>query len=259
MTDLRTVDEDPFVRLADYVSGKPEPERPPVSAVAQQLASMIQLGATHSPRSRQTVVGASEVGQLCDRRLTYKLGGTEPVNWSDDPLRPLIGTGVHLALDDVFARLDDGAGRYLMRHRIMYRDVPGEIDLYDRWLRLLVDWKTSTKAKIARYAKGEVTAEYLVQAQIYAAGLIEQGKPVDAIAICYVPLDGALRDMWATELTPDRAMADAAIDRLEVLRGLAPVNATPTPTHTCGWCPQYQPTATDLALACPGSTRGTVS
>lgn len=228
------------------------PPAPPQPGLAMTLASHLQLGIITDDRSLQTAVGASEVGHPCARRLAYRLAGA-PVSNHGDPTRLLVGTGTHLAIENILLRADRGAGRFLTELPVTYRGIPGRVDLLDTFLHVVVDWKTTGKARLSGYAKDGIPQAYRVQAQIYAAGLREAGYQIHRLAVAFLPYDGALSQLWTWEADPDPAEADRAIDRLDALRGLDPATVTPTPDRLCSHCPYHNPRATDLAVGCPGT------
>jgi hypothetical protein len=210
-------------------------------------------------RSLQTEIGPSEIGNKCDRRLAYRFAGTPRVNFPD-PLRSMAGTGMHEVLANYFRRLDGGAGRYLVEHKVTYRGISGSVDLYDRRRRILIDWKSPLKAKAKKVTNDGPDHGYVVQVHTYGAGLREQGELVERVGLCFIPPDGTLDDMrvWAQPL--DIELANTAINRVETLREQAsrvvPGSVDPTPSHLCGWCPYWREGSTDLNVACPGqSTR----
>lgn len=241
---------DPFAPIP----GDPGAETTPQSNLTAVAVSNIELGVLTSKRSLQSVIGASEVGHPCDRRLAYRANDTPAVNLGD-PMRLLVGTGMHREVEDIIRRLDQGAGRFLTEVTVVYRGIPGQADMYDAYLGALYDWKTTGKARLAIYRKNGIPPAYRVQVQIYAAGLAERGYHVRDLAVCFLPYDGALSQAWSWETKPDKGIADAAIDRLRVVERLEPAAADATPDRLCPYCPYYNPRATDLNLGCP-ATRG---
>jgi hypothetical protein len=208
-----------------------------------------------SPRSRQVALGPSDMGQPCLRRSSYKLLRTSPVNLTD-PLLMLLGNSFH---EYVSAALGDD-DRYLLEYPVEYRGVLGTVDLYDRYRRRVIDWKTTKQRSISRYVSGGPPSQYVVQASIYAAGLIAEGYPVDEIALVFLPRDGTLSDLWVSVTPPDLQAADEHISRVEQLKldlmaGATPGEVDPTPSPLCSYCPYHRPQSTDLTLACPGSDK----
>jgi hypothetical protein len=218
----------------------------------QALVSLIELGMVTSPRSVQHGIGMSQIGHACDRRIAYQVSDTPKTNFGD-PLKLLVGIGVHLALKEVFARLDGGSHRFLVEESVAYRDIPGSFDLFDRWTKTVIDWKTTTKARLSQYRKEGPPRSYLVQAQGYAAALRIRGEDVRQIAIVFLPVDGALSAIWAYRAGVDPSIADDAIDHVEALRAKDPALTPSTPDRLCPWCDHYQPGSTNLEIGCPGS------
>jgi hypothetical protein len=240
---------------------RPDPE---AYALGMALRSLVSLGAATAPRSLSRAVGASQLGAVCDRRLAYKLAGTPPVNLTD-PLRALVGVGVHLVLADMFRRLDQGAGRFLVETPVTYRGVHGTCDLYDRWSGTVVDWKSTLKAKLSHVRAEGPSPEQVVQCHTYGAGLTVAGEKVRTVALVYVPVDGGLDDWHVWRAPYDQTIVDGAVDRLNQLAQvqltapsgrLQPSTVTPTPTVLCGWCEHHNAASDDTDRACPGNQKG---
>ena len=242
----------------------PQPyESAPVIADAEAYAlagvyrTLIGIGAATATRTLQRTIGSSELGYACDRRLAYRLSET-PVTNTRDPLVTLLGTGWHAAMAETFARINGlTGGRFLVEQPVMYRDIPGQCDLYDKTLATVVDWKSSTLDKISHLKRQGPALPYQVQVQCYASGLIELGHDVRNVALVFVPRDGKTLDqIWVWRTKYDRKVADDAIDRLEALRGKAPQDVPATPDRLCPWCSHYLPGSTDLSVGCPGNGGG---
>lgn len=235
-------------------------EREDVVDVRSMLASewardrLFTISAT-SDRSVQAHLGPSEIGAACPRRLAYRIAGTPVVNLAD-PLKAMFGTGLHGVIAAGLLRMDQGVGRYLVEHAVTYRGVSGSVDLFDRYTGRVTDWKTTTKSSIKRYRRDALPANYVVQAHIYAQGLLAAGEQVDTVALTFIPRDGELRDVWTWTTTPKKEIADQAIDRYleltEAVKRDGPAGVQATPTTLCTYCPNYRPNATDLTVACPG-------
>lgn len=241
-----------------------QPSKPRVDpeayALEQSLKSMIWLGYASSPRSHQSTIGASEVGTDCKRQLAYKITMTPPVNITD-PLRALVGTGVHKALAEIFTRLDAGSGRFLVENDVRYKTVPGTCDLFDRLTGTVIDWKTTVKSKIGRIRNDGPSRQQIIQAQIYAAAYAEYaGETVRAVALAFIPVDSTLDDMYVWRTPYDHKLASSSTDlynkvqsqEIEEIRKLDPSTVEKTPSPLCGWCPYHRPTSTDESLACRG-------
>jgi hypothetical protein len=235
-----------------------EPALDPFDAsLRDHLADVIWTSAMTEPRSLQPHLGPSEVGIECERRLAYKVRETDPVNFTD-PLRAMTGTGLHEVLAGYFRRLDGGSGRYLIEHRVTYRDISGSVDLYDRRRRIVIDWKTPLRAKVRKVPTDGPSHQYVVQAHIYGAALRAAGEDVERVGLVYLPPDSTLDQMQVWTRPLDMAVADEAIDRIVRIGtdGRPPAEVPATASRLCGWCPYYRPTSTDLNVACTGQAQG---
>lgn len=243
---------------ADEPTTGPTPA--PVNLVGLQLGEwlreLIYEGSASMPRSQQKAIGMSEVGGQCDREIAYKLAGTTPTRFDDDPMVTIVGTGIHLVLADMFRRIDAGRGRWLIERPVEYMGIPGSADAYDRRKRLLIDWKSTAKAKIRRIAKDGPPQRYIIQSQLYAQALRAIGEDPQQIAIVYLARDGGLNDLFVWPLPVDKSIADAAVARITTIKKELEVkNAgsfTPTPSNLCGWCDYCQPDSTNPNIGCRG-------
>jgi hypothetical protein len=211
--------------------------------------------AVNTPRARQARLGPSEIGQECPRRLAYRIAGTPIVNWPD-PLKAMFGSGMHAVIAAGLIDLEGHVGRYLVEHRVTYRDVTGSVDLYDRWTHRMTDWKTTALNRIRKYQASGVPANYAIQAWIYAEGLRAAGEDVATVALTFIPRDGTLTDVWTWTTTPNAEKADRAIERYQAIAERVghegPAALGVVPSALCAHCPNYRPSATDLSIACPG-------
>jgi len=220
-------------------------------ALQRSLVSLIQLGAATSHRSLQTSIGTSEIGRICERQIAYKLSGTPPTNLTD-PLRALVGTGFHLAMAEIFRRLDSGSGRFLVEHRVRFRGIPGTCDLYDRMSRTVIDWKTCLKSKLTRIRYDGPQVSYVIQLQMYAAALLAAGETPQWCALVFVPVDATLDEVHVWRTAFDPAVADKAVNRVNELVDRLPSTVNASPSELCGWCDHHQPDSTDIDTGCPG-------
>lgn len=233
------------------------PDDPIALIIAEQLVDQIWMAEATSRRSTQDHIGPSELGTECDRQLAYRLRGTRKAN-HPDPLRVMFGSGLHAVLQEMFTRIDGGCGRFLVEHPVSYRGVAGTVDLYDSRRQAVIDWKSTTKGKLRDIRRRGPNDKYRIQAHTYGAALAAMGYPVRVVALAFVPLDGALADIFLWTAPLDTSIADAAIDRLDRLRAsLTPstplADVTAEPTRLCPWCSHYRPGSTDLSIGCPGS------
>lgn len=201
----------------------------------------------------QTAIGMSEVGVACEREIAYKLWGTPSVNIDKDPMASLTGTGIHAVLADMFRRMDQGVGRWLIEQPVSYRGIPGTLDAYDKRRKLLIDWKSTSKANLKKVRANGPPDYYEVQTQLYLAALRDSGEEPEIGALVYLARDGGLSELYVHPVSVDRSIADRYVDRLVMIQGRNPADVIPNPsTETCMWCDFHKPGSTDLSVGCPG-------
>lgn len=237
----------PDTELFQVPAGSPVPlaeipVEPRAAELSRWVADLIYQRSITTSRSLSRKVGPSGLGTECDRELVFAALGSPRLNFDSDPWAALVGTAIHEWMATLFRDLDGGSGRFLVEQPVTYRGVAGTADLYDRRERIGIDWKTTKKSKIRNIKRsGIAPAKHVTQIQTYGAGLAAAGERPERLALVWLPVDGALTDVhaWVTEYDP--AVADAAIDRLEGLRGLPPAAVTATPSRLCDWCDWHQP------------------
>lgn len=209
------------------------------------------------PRSQQTRLGPSEIGDPCARRLAYKLLGIPKARTLSTPWRPTVGTAVHAWLEEAFATWNaanreamGGASRFLLETHVdagtMAGDqLTGHSDAYDRVTQTVIDWKiigpSSHKKLRADISAGRgPRREYRDQLHTYGRGYVLRGLPVARVALVGLPVAGELDDalMWCEDY--DRAIAEKAmarVDRIHALTstlGAAALTVTDQALHDAG-------------------------
>ena len=245
--------------------------------LATELFGIIEEAIAQQPRTLQTSIGPSEIGNPCDRRIGYKLAGTQPVNgigavnW-----KAFVGTAVHEILADIIGRdelrnlADEDnftATRWHVEERVKPGmsingvDVEGSCDLFDAATGTVWDWKTTTRNKIREvYRPHGVGDQYEVQAQLYGAGWAAQGFDVRTVGVIFLTRDAEFTDrhVWHTPFDPKRAAS--ALQRVRnisnAITGLGPNLAIPildTAPAYCRFCPYYQQNGSNDSRSCAGN------
>jgi hypothetical protein len=117
----------------------------------------------------QRAIGPSEVGEPCERQLSYKILDWPETNTNRDPIAAIIGTGFHMWMAEKFearqAPLPDGRPRYRIEERVTVRQGPteastltGSSDLFDRLALLNNDWKLVGKSSATTSTGGKAPA-----------------------------------------------------------------------------------------------------
>jgi hypothetical protein len=244
--------------------------------LAERIAALIVDTAHNAPRSLQKRLGPSEVGDPCERRLSYKELDWPRAAADGDPAASIIGTGFHTWMEEAFARrqstLPDGRPRYKIEERVTVQQsaieaaiVAGSTDLYDRLTRTVWDWKLVGHTTLDNYRRKGPGPQYRTQAHLYGLGQENAGEEPERVAICFVGRYHELRvHVWTEPY--DRQVALDALARLARIRAhlTSPEAAASGYDHTwwsqiptselakCRFCEWFKPGSTDLTVGCPG-------
>lgn len=175
---------------------------------ANQIKDLtVGLFLQESERDKQHKVGASQISDPCTRHLAHALVGTEQAPqkyWMGGK----IGTSIHAFLESAIANSSESSfADAVVEHKIVLGDVDGyglvssKPDLVLPSHNLLVDWKTSSRAKVKKIqnyvdglkddaASAYTVQKYLGQANLYAWGLNKAGTKIDDIALVFINRDG---------------------------------------------------------------------
>lgn len=231
-----------------------------INALGDEIRFNIENVGKNSPRSQQRAIGPSEVGAPCIRRMGYRLLEAEPTNEPDTWLAQ-IGTWVHAGIakvyEDINASLDEP--RFLIEQRVQItKDLAGSVDLYDKKLKMVLDWKVVGDTSLKKYKKDGPSNQYRTQAHLYGMGLFNEGYDVETVAIVFLPRGGNLRQMHIWSEAFDPHIGIEGIERLREARKVIEVAGTgaletmPTDASLCHYCPYFLPASTQLAVGCPG-------
>lgn len=240
-------------------------------ALASRVADLIVDAANNSPRSLQKRIGPSEVGDPCERKLSYKLLDWPAVTDGGDPIASVLGTGFHAWMEEVFAgrNTDD---RYKVEERVTVRPHPieaaiiaGSSDLYDRATGTVFDWKLVGTSSLDNYRRKGPGPQYRAQAHMYGLGQENAGEQPKRVAIVFVARYHELRvHVWTEPY--DRQVAFDALERLDRIRehlnasgdAHAPYDhdwwsqISTSDEAKCRFCPWFKPGSADLSAGCPG-------
>ena len=166
-------------------------------------------------RSRQTVIGISEVGMDCRKCVARKLA--EKPRTPDGSWFPFIGTAVHAQLEDGFSRWDD----YILEERLFVHEyknlkLGGSCDMYHKD-GIVNDWKVVGQEALKKAAKGQIKNQYRVQAMLYGLGWKKKGYDVSHVTLTFLPRDLDLPNAQVVMLRYDEQVAMDALAQLELL------------------------------------------
>lgn len=219
----------------------------------KDLKDVIRKGSKDMPRSKQKLLGPSEIGNPCPRALAFKTMGVPGCNFESDPLAALFGTAFHTWFEWALNRANERLGRvrWISEKRVGTR-VPGTCDLYDIDTKTVVDLKCPGPTRFARYLKKGPSQEYKIQRQIYGFGYEELGIPVEYVGNFFVPRAGQLSKAQLFMEPYDRNIAIDAMDRYDSIIGLCSdldlenhpenYNLIPVvPSDDCSFCDYWTP------------------
>lgn len=227
---------------------QPDTNETAAMGLLSDLTDVIKWADNQSARSQQVTIGPSELGGLCDRKVAYRIAGAPEVNQFSDPLPAIVGTAIHTWLEKAIGLFQSThfMDRWLTEVTV-HPDplVVGHCDLYDRELKMVVDFKTVSPTKLKAWKSGGPPEAYKNQVSLYAMGAIKAGMAVRRVALVAIPRAGFLSDarVWADHYDPARAQT--LLDRLYRVGGLLvaqgedmSLSSIPAvPGAECTYCP----------------------
>ncbi len=239
-------------------------------ALKQQLLEVIRFADREDPRSKQVQVGPSEMGVGCDRRLAYRLAGLAEVNTAFDPWPATVGTAIHAWLERAMSlwNAQSATENWLTEQSINFDfGGVGHGDLYRVDPPTVIDWKSASKDVMTKVKKDGPPQKYIVQIHLYGYGYKQMGRPVDRVALAFVPRAGWIKDMYVWSQPYNEQIATDAINRMfRIARDAVGLDVIrephrwqqleAEPSDDCGTCPWYNPLRTAEQGAseqgCPG-------
>lgn len=188
------------------------------STAQQWLARITDLFLTE--RSYQQSIGISEVGSDCRKCVARKLSGMPKK--PEGAWYPFIGTAVHQALEDGFARWSDDYNleERLFVHEYKSLKLGGSCDMaavtVDGTL-IVNDWKVVGERALRDASNGKIKDQYRIQAMLYGYGWAQKGHTVTHVALSFLPRDKDLTEAQVVMLRYDEQVAKDALKALEVM------------------------------------------
>lgn len=248
-------------------------------ALAERIGQFIVDSEASSARSQQKAIGPSEVGEPCERQLSYRLLDWPETNEARDPIAAIIGTGFHMWMAEKFearqSTLGDGEPRYRIEEKVTVREsssvaaaLRGSADLFDRTTALNYDWKLVGTSSHDKYRRQGPGPKYRIQAHLYGLGQENAGQPPARVVVVFIARYHELKvHVWSEPY--DRQIALDALARLDRIRQQVldldpeakPENWSQIPIAdkpNCKFCPWLKPGSTDLGAGCPGDQSANV-
>lgn len=255
----------------DYTYDAPTGQEDPLaSLLKQRLTEVITWADAESPRSKQVLMGPSEIGDPCTRRIGYRLAEVPACNTWFDPWAAIVGTACHSWLDAAVSQwlAANGSDEFNTETELAVSEfVQGHSDLYWRPHRMVVDYKTAGPTAMKKLKADGPSVGYQTQTHMYGYGFERMGWPVEKVALVFLPRAGWLRDMVVWTADYDRGVAQAALDRqIQIAHTVVSLDILThshrweqleaVPSNACGWCPWFnsmkdKDSGAD-AYGCPG-------
>jgi hypothetical protein len=253
---------------ADSTNG--DAEAVELKKLTQQIIRTTERAA---PRSKQIMIGPSEIGDDCERRIAYRLLGTEAINYARDPWAAIVGTAVHWWLQKAVDEYPFNGGHmsptlggiwWDTEMRVWVNEfISGSTDVYDNRKTRVIDWKTASTDRLQKYRVQGPPREYVKQVNLYGLGHENAGRQVKDVALVFLPRAGTLSGIYVWRDIYRREVAERALARMEgigdkLLTGVPVEDIPATPSDNCGYCPWFLSSTDTImgaeasALGCPG-------
>lgn len=196
-------------------------------------------------RSKQTEIGASSV-YGCARQAWSIIHQKEKVNKNTESLGAIIGTAVHAVIAEAMKQADTFGDDFLIEQPFSTPDIKGNVDLYIKSTKTVVDWKTTTKKNMSKFPSDQQR----MQVQLYGYLLEENGYPVETVSLCAIPRDGWMKDVRVHE---EPYVREYAIAGIEWVKDLQAQLAPPAPERPRQFCKDFCEFYDALGVnGCPG-------
>ena len=216
--------------------------------------------AQETARDKQKLIGASNFSNPCNKCLAEDMLGVKRRE-GNARMGAVIGTAIHELAESRLnndPELNELFGNPDVEQRLTLGEVEGygviksTADLYIPDLLTVLDWKTTTREKLrdidevfgldlyvdpelystSRYDKLMETLfkvkMYLNQLHAYAKGCVESGRPVEDLAIAFVPRDSVTyEDIKVYKVKYDPELAEKVWNRVGLLWKMLQEGKTP--------------------------------
>jgi hypothetical protein len=233
-----TEDEDPFITL-----------------LKDQIITMVKWAEQQNPRSKQVLMGPSEIGTMCDRRIGYRLAQIPACNTGFDGWPAIVGTAIHSWMDQAVTSWMESHAQwdwFTEQTLTINQFIEGHADLYSKEHRSVIDYKTVGPDVMKKIRRDGPPLGYQIQTHIYGYGFEQQNHPVDRVCLVFLPRAGWLKDMYVWCARYSQEIALTAIRRTHLIaQQILQIDALTypdkwndveaVPSNECGFCPWYNP------------------
>ena len=209
-----------------------------------ELLTKILVG-NKTKRDKQVRIGPSEIGG-CRRKVWHRIQETPITNPDTLRLAAWMGTAIHAAIEKEFDRHDPFSLRYVREAEVEYEGMMGHVDCYDILEEEVIDWKTITKKKAAKFPSDQ----QIMQVQLYGYLLSKTGAPVKTVKLVGIVRDGNERDIKIYCEEYDESIALQGLAWLQDIRDSAVAPEPEMPARY--FCRDYCSYWSESGDGCPG-------
>lgn len=223
--------------------------------VVNRLWEKIQAYDASRPRSLQTRIGPSEIGEPCERKLAFKLAGTSESNPRASGWAAIKGTALHAYMESVLAKDPEWITEKTLE---MVGVTSGSSDALWYKEQTVVDHKFPGDPAIADVRRNGLITKYRYQFHIYGLGWEEAGYPVKWVCGAFMPMAGGIDKRYGWAEPYSREIALEGLDRYgdiekDVRQGRKPLDFDKTAGHACTYCPFFSSVeAEESGTGCSG-------
>lgn len=233
-----------------------------------RLMEMILWQANRSPRSLQANIGPSEIGSPCDRQIAYRVAAVPEVNLRQDPWAATIGTAIHTWLQNAVEDwMKAGMGGKFQTETELNLEglITGHCDLYDIESHTVIDWKTVGPNALKAVERDEIPVGYKIQTHLYGYMFRQLDRPVDRVALVFLPRASSLNRLRVWSAIYDENVARTSLNRVYLIATVVLELDLLNKSHLwaevpaiggdhCGFCPWFEAhrMASADATGCPG-------
>lgn len=232
--------------------------------IREDLIEIIQWHNANAARSRQIALGCSEVGDPCDRKVSYRMAALAGPNTGMDPWPAIVGTSIHAWMESAVNSFQEAHNLSTWSTELEVAPNPlvkGHTDLYRDGL--VLDYKFPGRTNLSKLRSEGIPPNYLTQIQLYGLGHEQAGRRVERVGLVALGREGWLKDMLVLTVPYDKGHAEDALRRIYKLGDYLLshelddpqtwANIESSPSRLCSWCPMYRPGKAVDSHGCPGN------
>lgn len=182
-------------------------------------------------RSKQTALGASSVGG-CRRQAWSIINNIPKTNANTERLAAIIGTALHSTIAEAMKTADPFGEDFLIEQGFETELLKGHCDLFIKSTGSVIDWKTTTKAKLVKFPD----TQQRMQVQLYGYLIEEAGHVVNDVSLVAIPRDGGTKDIKVHTEPYKREIAQQGLDWIAEIKAM---ETAPAPEKSAFYCRNY--------------------